>query len=57
VNDAYAQVDPVTIARMSRFSYTERCRSLVLLMATSTMARVRTSAGITWLGNHARNAG
>ena len=39
MSDGYAHFDPATIARMSRFSDTERCRSLVLVMATSTMAR------------------
>ena len=46
-----------TMARISRFSRTRLRRSPVPLIMTSTMARPRSSARITWLGNSTRNAG
>jgi hypothetical protein len=47
----------LTIARMSRFSKTTPPRSAASRTATSTMARAKSSAGITWLGNSTRNTG
>ena len=47
-----------TRARMSRFSNTTaRCSLPMLSTAASTMARAKSSARITWLGNSTRNAG
>lgn len=43
--------------RMSRFSRISIWCSTVPLTARSTMARAKSSARITWLGNSARNAG
>jgi len=46
-----------TMARMSRFSKTTPPCSPLPLTVTSTMARARSSARITWLGNSTRNTG
>ena len=46
-----------TMARMSRFSKTTPPRSPLPPTATSTMARARSSARITWLGNSTRKTG
>ena len=46
-----------TIARISRFSKTRLRDSPVLLIATSTMARPKSSARMTWLGNSTRKTG
>jgi len=43
--------------RMSRFSKTRLPDSLLSPTATSTMARAKSSAGMTWLGNSTRNDG
>ncbi len=48
---------PSIIARMSRFSKTKLRRSPVSWMATSTIARAKSSARITSLGNSTRNTG
>jgi len=45
------------IARMSRFSKITPWRSPVPRTATSTIARAKSSARITWLGSNTRNAG
>src|SRR6266404_3581973 len=55
---AYAQTDDdSTIARISRFSKTRCSRSPRFRIVTSTMARAKSSARITWFGNSARNTG
>ena len=41
------------MARMSRFQKIRASRSVLPRIATSTMARPKLSAGITWLGNSA----
>ena len=47
----------LTIARMSRFSKTTAPRSADSRTAVPTIARAKSSAGITWLGNSTRNTG
>jgi hypothetical protein len=46
-----------TIARISRFSKTEFPGSPFLRTTTSTIARAKSSARITWFGKSARNTG
>jgi hypothetical protein len=63
VGRAAASLRPVTRSRystmawMSRFSKMNPRRSAVSRTATPIMARAKSSARITWLGNNTRNAG